>query len=139
LQPSQRKKGVDLFESHLAGAASLLAEPGQKRLNVPASVVDRVCRQAALLAQVAIEPLNQIGEWRRFRLLLLQSSQEAKPGRSGLNKPFPREPSRQDSPMPSLVTNPATGCHLDLRRQNQSLVVKRDTLGNSQELRRKTQ
>jgi hypothetical protein len=42
LHSSQRKKGVDLFESHLADAASFLAEPGQKRLNVPASIVDRV-------------------------------------------------------------------------------------------------
>src|SRR3954453_7729573 len=42
LQSSQRKKSVDLFESHLADAASLLAEPAQKRLNVPASIVDRV-------------------------------------------------------------------------------------------------
>src|SRR6202790_4632158 len=42
LQSSECEKGVDLFKSHLANAAPLVAEPAQKRLNVPASIVDRV-------------------------------------------------------------------------------------------------
>jgi hypothetical protein len=115
-----RKEGIHLSETDFSDGVTLLAEPIQEGLNVPAAVVDRARRQAALQAHVVRELVDEISVGARLLLCGLQSVQEAKPVSRDLYKTLPAELWIADPVMTSLMTNPAVGRCFDLSRGDDS-------------------
>ena len=133
------EEGIDLFEPDIDDEQSLLAEPKQERANVPATVVDRVRRQATLTAHRVGELVDQISEGGGLRRRRLQASQEAKPIRRHLYEPLPAIPWIANTVMASLMTNPAVCRGLDIFRSDLRVAAEVDLLGHQQEFAGQTQ
>src|SRR6266853_5628175 len=109
-----RQKRVDVLQGGRAGGAILLVEPCQKRLDMPAAVMDGVQRQASLLAHVGGELVNQVGTSATRHRRGLEPPQEAQPISSDLHEPLAAVACSGDAAVSSLMPNPTVGGRPDL-------------------------
>ena len=139
LRTPHRKEGIHLFEADFSDGATLLTEPMQERLNVPATVVDGVWRQATLQAHVVGELVDEFSACAGHLGRCLQACQEAKPVCRDLYEPLPAEPGIANAVMTSLMTNPAIGRRLDLVRRDGCRATDVDPSRDQQKLAGQTQ
>lgn len=84
----------------------LLVEPSQERLNMPATVVDGVLRQASFQAHVGGELVDQVSVSATHYRPGLEPSQEAQPIGPDLHEPLAAEACSPDTTMSQLMPNP---------------------------------